>query len=270
MSSSAPELWFRRYHSSPDAAATLVCFPHAGGSASYYYPMSAALAPGVDVLAVQYPGRQDRRTEPMLPTIGALADAVHATLPPLAGPVAFFGHSMGAAVAFEVARRCEAAGDIRPVMLFASGCRAPSRERDDGVHRRDDDGIVAELRGMGGTDARVLSEVDLLELVLPPLRNDYRAIETYTCAPDVRIAAPISILVAVDDDRATVQEAEDWHRHTIGGSSITLFDGGHFYLERHAAQVIALVTEILRDPPVGCGTSASAQPHAREDERAWT
>lgn len=102
--------WVRRFHpDGRDAAHRLICFPHAGGSASFYFPVSRALTPGVDVLAIQYPGRQDRRHEPCIDSIAALADALAEEVRPWCDrPVTFFGHSMGATLAFEVARRLEA------------------------------------------------------------------------------------------------------------------------------------------------------------------
>src|SRR4051794_26651503 len=98
-------LWVRRFHDAGDAGARLVCFPHAGGSASYFFRLSAALSPEFDVCAIQYPGRQDRYSEPFVETIDDLADRIYAALNPgIDGPVAFYGHSMGAVLAFEVAR----------------------------------------------------------------------------------------------------------------------------------------------------------------------
>ncbi|RCV51556.1 thioesterase II family protein, partial [Marinitenerispora sediminis] len=111
--------WIRRFHRVSDSGDTsrvhLVCFPHAGGPATYYTPMStnlAALAPFVDVVALQYPGRQDRLAEPPVADLADLADLVTAELLPLAAgplPLALFGHSMGAELAFETARRLERA-----------------------------------------------------------------------------------------------------------------------------------------------------------------
>nr|WSY57941.1 alpha/beta fold hydrolase [Streptomyces sp. NBC_00886] len=249
---SAQDLWFRRYTPARTPRASLFCFPHAGGSASYYYPLSKALGPEFDVLAVQYPGRHDRRTEPLIPTIEGMADAIHAAIAPLMrGTVAFFGHSMGSVVSFEVARRLESSGHTPPALLFASGGRAPSRVQDDGVHRRGDEAIVAELRAMGGTDARVLSEPDLLEVVMPPLRNDYRAIESYRQEEGVRIGAPIVVMTATDDPRTTVDDAMAWHEHTTAGGTAHLFEGGHFYLESQGPRVIDVLTDTLRDHRAG-------------------
>jgi surfactin synthase thioesterase subunit len=243
---SEQKLWFRRFTPSPAARATLFCFPHAGGSATYYYPVSTALAPRLDVLAVQYPGRQDRRAERPAASIDELADLVHAALAPtVTGPVVLFGHSMGAIVAFEVARRLESLSGVEPLVLLASGSRAPSRVRNDGVHERDDAGIMAELRHIGGTDARVLAEPDLIGMALPPLRSDYRAIETYRRDAGVCVRTPIVVLTAVDDPRTTVEEARAWHTHTSGGGAVHLFDGGHFFPERHAARVLDLITDTV-------------------------
>ncbi|MDQ0954324.1 surfactin synthase thioesterase subunit [Streptomyces phaeochromogenes] len=100
------ERWIRRYHPAPDASTRLVCFPHAGGSATFYHPVSRALSPEIDVVAVQYPGRQERRTEPLVDSVEKLADLIVPELEPwLDRPLTFFGHSMGASLAYEVALR---------------------------------------------------------------------------------------------------------------------------------------------------------------------
>lgn len=244
--SSDPERWLRRYHRSRPGAATLVCFAHAGGSASYFFPVSAQLSPALDVVAVQYPGRQDRRAEPHLDSIAAIADAVLPALRPLAGgPLALFGHSMGAVVAYEVALRLERAGAPPLTRLLVSGRRAPSRVRVGTVHERDDDGVVVELESLSGTQAGLLSDPETREMILPAVRADYRAIETYRCAPGSVLSCPIVALIGDSDPQVTVDEARDWVRHTAGPFDLRLFPGGHFYLQEHAAGVIQVIRDEL-------------------------
>jgi surfactin synthase thioesterase subunit len=185
--------WIRRYHPQPDAPVRLVCLPHAGGSASFFFPMSRALAGTVEVLAVQYPGRQDRLKEPPIATIPLLADAVYdALLPWTDRPFAFFGHSMGAILAFETARRLEREKGLVAAALFASGRRAPATPRTETVHRRDDDGLIDEIRRLSGTDNQLLADPEIMRMVLPAIRADYRAAETYRLDADVRVACPIA------------------------------------------------------------------------------
>jgi surfactin synthase thioesterase subunit len=241
-------LWVRRFHDAGNACTTLVCFPHAGGSASYFFPLSAALSPEVNVCAIQYPGRQDRRSEPFVKTIDELADRIYAVLNSVIdGPVAFFGHSMGAVLAFEVARRFEESAQIRPTTVFVSARRAPSRFCDEAVQLGDDVRLIEQMRKLGGTDPRLLSDPDVLEMVLPAFRNDVRAVEQYRRGPEVRISAPIVVMAAVDDPSTSVDDAMAWHEHTCGGGATHTFDGGHFYLGQHAQRVITVIANALRD-----------------------
>lgn len=236
-------LWCRRFHPAPDADRRLVCFPHAGGSASFYHPVSAALSPGVDVIAVQYPGRQDRRREPAIDDICLLADQIADALGTWSDrPLTFFGHSMGALVAFEVARRLERNGD-GPLRLFASGRRAPSMYRDEQVHRRDDDGLIAELRALSGTDSRVLDDDEMLRMVLPALRSDYKAVETYRSEPASAVRCPVTVLVGDDDPKTSLDEARSWDAHTTGDFDLRVFPGGHFYLADRPEEVMTVLSD---------------------------
>lgn len=238
--------WIRRYRPAPGAAIRLVCLPHAGGSASFFLPVAAALSPAVDVLAVQYPGRQDRLREPMIDDLGDLADAVVTALTPwLDRPFAFFGHSMGATLAFEVTRRLEQGAGPAPLHLFASGRRAPSRHRDENVHLGGDDRIIAELTELSGTDTRVLGEEEMLRMVLPAIRNDYRATETYRYRPGPPLSCPITVLTGDADPKTSLEEAEAWRDHTTGPFDLRVYPGGHFYLADHQSEVLDAITDRL-------------------------
>ncbi|MFF1560542.1 thioesterase II family protein [Streptomyces sp. NPDC058279] len=239
-------LWVRRYHASDESPIQLVCLPHAGGSASFYFPMSQSLAPAVDVLSVQYKGRQDRRDEPGITDIGAFADALTAQLIPwLDRPLAFFGHSMGAVLAFEVTRRLERDHGTSPVRIFASGRRSPSSYRHETVHLRDDDGIVREMRELSGTDARILGNEEILRMVLPAIRSDYTAIENYRAAPEDVVRAPITVLTGDADPKTSREEADAWESHTTGGFDIHRFPGGHFFLANHQEPIMKIIREEL-------------------------
>ncbi|KWV31390.1 thioesterase II family protein [Micromonospora rifamycinica] len=240
--------WIRRFHQSPDAEIRLFCLPHAGGSASYFFPMSRSLTPAVEVLPVQYPGRQDRRFEACVDDLHELADRVFAAVRGLADrPVAFFGHSMGAALAFEVALRMEATLGVSPRHLIVSGRRAPSTSRVEQVHLRDDDGIVAELRTLSGTADDMLGDHDILRMILPAIRADYRAIETYRGRSDGTVRAPITVLTGDADPRVSLGEAHRWRSHTTGAAEVLVFPGGHFYLNDCRNDVNGVVARILAE-----------------------
>lgn len=238
---SRADLWIRRFAAAPDARTTVVCFPHAGGSASFYAPLARALAPRFDVLAVNYPGRQDRRAEPVVDDLAQLADQIAGILPPFIDGrrYAFFGHSMGAVAAFEVSRRLERTHGTSPAILWASARRAPSIPAGTRVHLLDDDGLVAVMKQLSGTPATLFAEEELIRWVLPAIRGDYRAIETYCCAPDVMVTCPISVFVGADDPITSVEQAAAWQRHTAGEFALRVFSGGHFYLADHSALIVA-------------------------------
>ncbi|MFB8408822.1 thioesterase II family protein [Streptomyces albidoflavus] len=239
-------LWIRRFQPRDDAAVRLVCLPHAGGSASFYFPMAKAVPAGIDVLAVQYPGRQDRRSEPGVTDLHTLADQVtEALLPWTDRPLALFGHSMGSSLGYEVARRLEERHNVVPAHLFASGRRAPSRYVHETVHQRDDDGLIAELKRLSGTDSQVLGDEELLRMVLPAIRADYEAAETYRERPSAPLRSPVTVLTGDTDPKVTLDQARAWAGHTEGSFGCHVFPGGHFYLANHQPQIVRIIADQL-------------------------
>ncbi|MDX3641532.1 thioesterase II family protein [Streptomyces sp. MB09-02B] len=238
--------WLRRYRPAPEGAVRLLCLSHAGGSASAYHPMALALAPAADVLAAQYPGRQDRFAEPPSEDLRELAGRiVEAVTGDDDRPLALFGHSMGAVVAYEVALALQAAGRP-PVRLFVSGRRAPSTHRaGPALHLGSDAELLRAVRRLGGTDGRVFDDEELVQLVLPALRGDYKALETYEPRPDGRLTCPVTVLTGDADPVTPVADARAWSGHTEGPTELCVFPGGHFYLNERPEEVVGVVRRHL-------------------------
>ncbi|MFI8391490.1 thioesterase II family protein [Streptomyces sp. NPDC085540] len=243
------DLWIRGVGRTTreDAPVRLVCFPHAGGAAPFYHPLAAAVGEAAEVLAVQYPGRQDRRDEPACVSIAELADRVHDEIQAWTDrPLVFFGHSMGAVVGYEVTRRMQRQGDHNPLGLIVSGRRAPclpSVERN--IHLRGDVGLIDELRRQNGTAASLLEDEEIVRMILPSLRGDYRAIETYRHQDGPELTCPITGLTGDEDPGATVEQVAAWENHTHAAFEMRVFPGGHFYLSEHWDAVGAAVRDCL-------------------------
>ncbi|MFB7468820.1 thioesterase II family protein [Streptomyces sp. NPDC056224] len=262
-----PDPWLRRFHPAPAGPApVLVVLPHAGGNASFYFPWSQALAAHAEVLTVQYPGRQDRFGEPVPDTVDALVEGVRGALRPWRDrPLVLFGHSMGAVVAFELARRLEADGEVgespagipagspagSPARgglrgLILSGRRSPLVHREEErYHGRGDEALLAKVGALAGTDLRLLADEGFRELILPALRGDYRAVETYRYEPGPVLRVPVSVLTGEADPRVSPSEAMAWRELTDGAFTFRGFPGGHFYLTDQQEAVTRAIAEDL-------------------------
>ena len=239
--------WIRQYHEPAAGGPTLVCFPHAGGSAASYFRLSAELSQAAEVLVVQYPGRQDRMGEAAVEDVRALADRVcEALLPWRERALALFGHSMGSVVAYETGLRLQHGPVGRsPIGLIASGRTAPSVRRDRGLHLRDDAGIIAEMAELSGTDPALLNDAEMLAVVIPPMRSDFRAVETYQSDPGTRLRCPITAYGGDADPHVSHDDLVRWGEHTASAFATRLFSGGHFYLQQGLSDVVAAVRKDL-------------------------
>ncbi|MBL1084504.1 thioesterase [Streptomyces actinomycinicus] len=252
-SSAEPKPWLRSFHQSTPGAPRLLCLPHAGGSASFFFSVSKALSPAVDVRGVQYPGRQDRQHETPARSIQELAQGVFDALDHEEDtPLVLFGHSMGAVVGFELARLLENAGRP-PAVLIVSGRRGPAIERVDTVHKGDDASVIAEVTKLGGTDSQLLEDEEIQQIILPVLRADYYAIETYQRTPGPRLSCPFVVMTGDADPRVTPDEARIWAEETEGAFELEVYPGGHFFLVAQQEAVVARIEATLRELGSGAG-----------------
>lgn len=236
--------WFRQFGlgAAPrPEAPRLFCFPYAGGAANAFAPLSAALRPDVQVIALQYPGRQDRAHEAPIEDIGMIAEQIADQLGPwTTAPFAFLGHSMGAMVAFETARLLPMA----PIALFASArrapCAGPGPLRDTG-----DDALIRELTMLSGTDAAILGDPELLEVLLPVIRADFRAVQAYRYHPGSKLSCPVVALLGDSDPLVSAEEAARWAEVTTAGCNVHVFEGDHFYFVPRLSQLTDLISRYM-------------------------
>ncbi|WP_149360635.1 thioesterase II family protein [Lolliginicoccus suaedae] len=244
--------WLRTFKTTPGTPRTdLVCFPPAGGSASAYHGLAKELAPGIAVAAVQYPGRQDRLDDPMIDTIEGMASAIAEAITAsrsVGRPLALFGHSMGASVAFETARALHERG-AASAHLIISGRIPPHHPRDTAFHKATDADLITELERLANDPAsvQILREVpEIAEMVLPSVRNDYKAVETYhyqSATPS--LDCPLTVFVADDDPTVTVEQSREWARHTTGPFDLVTFPGRHFYLDEQTEAVAKNIATLI-------------------------
>ncbi|MFD0412570.1 thioesterase II family protein [Streptomyces sp. NPDC127108] len=238
--------WIRTFHAKPDAKARLVCFPHAGGPSIAFTALSAALPADVELLAVQYPGRQDRRAEPFAEDVTTLATGIVDALADFDDrPLFLLGHSFGSLVAFESARLLqERAGLAR---LFASAAWPPSadwRAHADGAHS--DEEILGHIRWLGGVPDVILNDPEMVAEMIRLMRGDQEVLGRYQAKDGAAITAPLTVLLARDDPKNTAEQMADWERHTTGEYRLELIPGGHFALTEPDPAVVPLLTRVIR------------------------
>ncbi|WP_306098876.1 thioesterase II family protein [Pseudomonas sp. RGB] len=242
--------WVRAYRLTPMPRWRLVCFAHAGGSASFFRDWVNALPADIDLLAIQYPGREDRFSEPCLTDMQRLADgAAHALQGYADRPLALFGHSLGAVVAYEVAARLEQRA-IAVDHLFVSAHPAPHRQRGGHLHRGPDAALLDDVRRLSERPNPLLDDPALCELFLPGLRGDYRVVETYTCAQPQPLNSRITVFYPEQDPEIERDEAHAWQAASHQPLHLQRWPGGHFYLiEQRQALIDAIAATLLTLSP---------------------
>jgi medium-chain acyl-[acyl-carrier-protein] hydrolase len=239
--------WVRISCPRPTARVRLICLPFAGGSANSYWEWPTWLPEHVEVVPIQLPGRGNRFDEPAIDSAGLLVNRLLAGLMSyLDRPFALFGHSMGALVAFEITTRLRVMG-LEPVHFFASGCKAPHLPSDRSRDRRHlpDREFIAAVSEMNGVPHEVLENADLMELVLPALRSDFKLVETYQYRSQPPLRCPISAFGGLQDNEVTQDEIEAWSCHTVGSFQVHMLPGDHFFVNSSRVGLLRLIAQQL-------------------------
>ncbi|EFV14754.1 thioesterase II family protein [Segniliparus rugosus] len=253
-----PQGWVRQFHRPADPNnPLLLVFPHAGAGASAYRALSKALSERFDVVIFQYPGRQDRAGEPALLSLpeiaaGAFEDFQAAGHRPGA-PIMTFGHSMGGLVSFEFARLAQERGVAVP-QLVVSAAIAPCRAAEKPSHPTGDEEILDHLGRLEGTDTAIFANRDLMRAALPAIKGDYQAFDAYSCAEGVKVSSRVHVLGGDADPVVTMRDLYDWDKHA-DDVQVTVFSGGHFYLNEHMDALSRLLVEAAQGQQAGTGAA---------------
>lgn len=239
--------WFSSPKQNPRADLKLFCFPYAGGNSQIYRVWPSVLPESVEVCQVNLPSRGMRLREPPITRLSTLVHEIaEAIQPELNKPFAFFGHSMGALIAYELAHQLRTQGQTIPAQLIVSGRQAPHIPKSDPpTHDLPDEEFMEELRRLNGTPKEALEHPELMQLMLPILRADFAICETYVYEAKPALDCPTAAFGGLDDNKVSREEIAGWREHTNTSFTMRMFPGDHFYL--HSAQTILLeaITHLL-------------------------
>ncbi len=236
------------HHPAPSHKLRLFCFAYAGGSAVIFRSWQAVLGPKIEVCAIQLPGRGTRMMEPLYNDMQELVPVIAKVIASQNNmPFAFFGHSLGALLSFEVARYCQLQHLPQPVHLIASGSSAPqNRTRSKNLHLMSNEELIKELGKFNGTPPEVLAHRELMEMACPMIRADFSLVENWQYRPMPLLSLPLTVFSGWEDDRVNEDQVNDWKKETTGAFNVKWFEGGHFFINTEAREVQTAVLAQLR------------------------
>ncbi|HEY0806626.1 MAG TPA: alpha/beta fold hydrolase, partial [Pseudonocardiaceae bacterium] len=252
MTTPTHDSWFARPRPVTNPRLRLFCFPHAGAGASVFNPwVNDAFPAEVELVAIRLPGRESRFTEEPFDDLSALLAALEpAIIPMLDVPFALFGHCSGSILAFELVRQLRAADHPLPVALFVSSCEAPQvRQASTNIHQLPPDELIREVAGFGGVAPDVLTDSELMALLEPPLRADFRLVERAGYDELAPLDVPISVVGGLDDEFIGFGALAAWRAQTTSRFGVHMLDSGHFVLAPSARLLVALVNTLLSELP---------------------
>lgn len=247
MSVNGANPWIASPRPNPRARLRLICSPYAGGNSLIFRRWPEHLPADVEVCAIQLPGRGRRmREQPPTRLDDLMRELVPALVPHLDRPFALFGHSMGALIAFELARRLSSEHGLPPLQLFVSGRRAPQCPRTRPyTYDLPEPEFLRELSRLNGTPREVLENEELVRLILPIVRADFALTETYGYTAGPPLDCPIAAFGGLDDADVSVEHLEAWREHTSASFSLRMLPGDHFFLDADPAPLLRSLSQDL-------------------------
>ncbi len=248
MTAPIPNPWVPAVRIDAGKSWRLFCFPYAGGGASFYRRSSDQLPRFLDLIPVQLPGRENRLHEPPIDNLARLIDeAVRNLRPQLHPPFAFFGHSMGSLIAFEMCRKLRRLQWPCPEYLFVSAMRGPQLPCLHAPrHNLPEPALIREVRILGGTPGGVFENPELMELIVPTLRADFAICDLYEFSAERPLEIPICAFAGCDDPEAPPEMVHGWREQTFGRFSSYVMPGGHFFINSARQAVLDIVVSQLR------------------------
>jgi len=232
----------------PDAALRIFCLPFAGGGATIYRDWGKLLGSTIEVCPIQLPGRESRFSEPAFTEAQALAQALSNQLQPYKDkPFVLYGHSMGALVAFELTRVLQDAGFKMPETLILGAHRAAHLPRTrETFYSLDDKTFIQKLQRFGGFPEEVLASEELMQLLMPTLKADFKLCDTYVYSDQEPLNCPIHVFSGATDREAPYDVMEAWRQHSSIGTQMHVFQAGHFFIRSDRERVMNTLKTILR------------------------
>ncbi|CAH9063966.1 Linear gramicidin dehydrogenase LgrE [Pseudoalteromonas holothuriae] len=246
MSNLPPSQWLYIPKPNPQATLKLICFPYAGGSARSFSDWQNTLPHYVELIMISMPGRGSRFSEPPADCMDILTNTLLDELTPhLNADTIFYGHSLGARVAFEIQLKIKKRGLQGPCHFIASGSANPGKDRSDkNVYLLNDADFIEELKSLNGTPPAVLENEELMALFMPVLRADFKLADTYRYTGPEQLSCNISVFAGKKDE-ISEQAQLDWQNYFSSNFSFEYFEGDHFFIDSHNEQVGQAVNNII-------------------------
>lgn len=238
--------WFKTFKPNPKARIRLFCFHHSGGSASFFFRWVEHLSPSIELTAIQFPGREDRFSEPF---INSLEDIVFQLSEGFNAhkdkPFFVFGHSLGALVGFEFINAIRNHYSILPSYLVVSAARAPHLNyKRLPLSQLEDESLIEKLKIYNGIDKHILNAYDLLNLFLPIIKSDFRLLDNYQYKVVEPLLCNILALGGENDQTVNCEDIHAWSSYTMSKFHYLPFAGEHFFLKNHQPAILKIINKI--------------------------